>query len=125
MVVHFRTFVAKRSYFCVGLLCAFGFCTSALSPFRPYFRISASQTLVRSGASQPWDGRGAAAGGPGPCTGLASSLVPAVAPVRAACLHSVINSGGQLTCSKLTRGRLFRGGHVDPCQVRGPACGAE
>ena len=80
--------------------------------------------LVRSGASQPWDGRGTAAGGPGPCTGLASSLVPAVAPVRAACLHSVINSGGQLTCSKLTRGRLFRGGHVDPCQVRGPACGA-
>ena len=32
-------------------------------------------------ASRPWDGRDAAAGVPGPCTGLASSMVLAVAPV--------------------------------------------
>ena len=37
----------------------------------------------------------------------------------AACRHS----SGQLTCSKLTRGGLFHGGHVDPCPA--PVCAVQ
>ena len=37
----------------------------------------------------------------------------------AACRHS----SGQLTCSKLIRGGLFHGGHVDPCPA--PVCAVQ